>query len=210
MAGKTAGSQFGSSAGGNMLTVQNQLGWRERPRGRNSAVPLAGTCWLCRIGTDGGKDRGVAIRQFRRRESRAACNRSDRRIQARVQFGCADGRGASRFAICSAIHLHATAASHAVAGHIGDDGGRKMCPPSTPTGLPRPCKTYARCRWIAEHIAHPLRADCKLTINIHTLSRSGQICNLPVLWPVGIATARIPFHCHIDQAVVALSGSSEI
>ena len=123
-------------------------------------------------------------------------------MQARVQFGCADGRGASRFAICSAIHLHATAASHAVAGHIGDDGGRKMCPPSTPTGLPRPCTTYATCRWIAEHIAHPLRADCKLTINIHTLSRSGQICNLPVLWPVGIATARIPFHCHIDQAVV--------
>ncbi len=60
-----------------MLTVQNQLGWRERPRGRNSAVPLAGTCWLCRISTDGGKDRGVAIRQFRWREH-AGCSESAR------------------------------------------------------------------------------------------------------------------------------------
>ena len=59
----------------------------------NPAVPTTGTCRPCRISTDGGKDSGVAIRQFRRRESRAACNRSDRRIQARVQFGCADGRG---------------------------------------------------------------------------------------------------------------------
>lgn len=106
------------------------------------------------------------------------------------------------FTICSALHLHATAAPHAVAGHIGDDGGRKMCPPSTPTGLPHPCKTYAPRRWIAEHIAPrsgqivnlfrwiwddlvPMDPDIRRS---RISSRSRQICNLPDQLKSGCAT----------------------
>ena len=67
---KPARVQLGSSAGRDMLVAQNQHGWRERPRGRNSAVPLAGTCWLCRISSDGGKTCPAAI-----------CRRAKRRLQ---------------------------------------------------------------------------------------------------------------------------------
>ena len=35
-----------------------------------------------------------------------------------------------------------------ILGHFNVDGGRKLCPPSTPIGLPRACKTYASFRWM--------------------------------------------------------------
>ena len=50
----------------------------------------------------------------------------------------------------SAIHLRRQSPSHHTAGHVGDDGGRKLCPPSTLTGRPRTGKPSGLRRWIAE------------------------------------------------------------
>ena len=43
--------------------------------------------------------------------------------------------------------------------HVGVDGGRKLCPPSTLTGLLRVCKPYWLREWIAELVEEGGRAD---------------------------------------------------
>ena len=86
----------------------------------------------------------------------------------------------------SAIYLSAATCPQVPGGQVSVDGGRKLCPPSTPIGLPHSCKPSGPRRWIAEFPAVQYDYGCriaglKLNLAILHLRRSFRLVRVAVL-----------------------------